>query len=225
MPPGRTIYCRYPVSRSPRVTSTTAIFCGAGFRRAHVDFTRTLLATKGAAEELVRGTPRLNWTIFQPSVIFGPDDSLTRRFVRLLHLSAGVLPLARARARFAPIYVDDVAQAFVSALMDGTSYGRIYQLCGPKVLTLEEIIRASAAAANVRCHILRLPDALGRLQAAFAQLLPGQPFSLDNFRSLTVDNVCREDGCARLGIVPASLEALAPLWLAPQPLPGAAHRQ
>ncbi len=227
---------------------------GAGFRRAHVDFTRTLLAamsraavprllqmsalgadaqhgpshylaTKGAAEQLVRAAPRLDWTIFQPSVIFGPQDSLTRRFVRLLQWSAGVLPLARAGARFAPIYVGDVAQAFLSALTDHTTHGRIYQLCGPQIMTLEQIIRASAAAAHMRCHILQLPDPLGRVQAAFAQLLPGQPFSLDNFRSLTVDNVCREDGCARLGIVPASLEAFAPLWLAPQPLPGAAPRQ
>lgn len=227
---------------------------GAGWRRAHVDFTRTLLAamshasvprllqmsalgadarhgpshylaTKGAAEELVRAAPRLDWTIFRPSVIFGPGDSLTNRFAKLLRLSAGVLPLARAGARFAPIHVGDVVQAFLYAVTGGTSGGttsrQTYELCGPEILTLAQIVRVSAAAAQLRCHILPLPDALGRVQAAFAQLLPGQPFSLDNFRSLTVDSLCREDGCARMGIVPASLGAHAPLWLAPQHYPQA----
>src|SRR5579862_4544745 len=118
---------------------------GRGFRRAHVEFTQRLLAamqeakvprlfhmsalnadatagashylrSKGQAEELVRAAAWLDWTIFRPSVIFGPNDSLTRRFERLLRYSAGFLPLARAQARFAPIYVADVAEAFMRAL-------------------------------------------------------------------------------------------------------------
>ena len=219
---------------------------GGGFRRAHVEFTRTLLAaiaesgvprllqmsalgadaqrgpshylaTKGAAEQLVRtASARLDWTIFRPSVIFGRGDSLTHRFVGLLQLGAGLLPLARAGARFAPIHVSDVATAFLCALTGGATSRRTYELCGPEVLTLEQIVRLSAAAAQRPCHILRLPAALGRLQAAVAGLLPGKPFSLDNYRSLLVDSVCHEDGCARLGITPASLSALAPLWLAPR---------
>jgi len=219
---------------------------GGGFRRAHVEFTRTLLAaiaqtgvprllqmsalgadaqrgpshylaTKGAAEQLVRtASARLDWTIFRPSVIFGRGDSLTHRFVGLLQLGAGLLPLARASACFAPIHVDDVATAFLCALTGGATSRQTYELCGPEVLTLEQIVRLSAAAAHRSCHILRLPAGLGRLQAAVAGLVPGKPFSLDNYRSLSVDSVCHEDGCARLGITPASLRALAPLWLAPR---------
>ncbi|HEX4024292.1 MAG TPA: complex I NDUFA9 subunit family protein [Steroidobacteraceae bacterium] len=219
---------------------------GAGFRRAHVEFTRTLLAamtetgvprllhmsalgadaqhgpshylaTKGAAEQLVRtAPPPLDWTILRPSVIFGRGDSLSTRFVRLLRLTAGVLPLARAGACFAPIHVGDVVQAFLRALTGGATSRQTYELCGPEVLTLGQIVRLSAAAARVPCHILPLPNPLGRLQAAVAQLLPGKPFSLDNYRSLLADSICQEDGCARLGIAPASFSALAPLWLAPR---------
>jgi NADH dehydrogenase len=221
-------------------------FGGAGFRRAHVEFTAGLLhamsqtrvprllhmsalnadaergashylRTKGEAEQLLRTAgATLDWTIFQPSVIFGPRDSLTNRFAALLRLSAGVLPLARAGTRFAPIYVGDVTAAFAQALPGGATSHQSYQLCGPEILTLEQIVRVTAQAAHLPCHILRLPDGLARVQAALMQLLPGKPFSTDNYRSLLTDSVCQRDGCRQLGLATASLSALAPLWLAPK---------
>ena len=221
-------------------------FGGAGFRRAHVEFTAGLLhamsqtrvprllhmsalnadaergashylRTKGEAEQLLRTAgATLDWTIFQPSVIFGPRDSLTNRFAALLRLSAGVLPLARAGTRFAPIYVGDVTAAFAQALPGGATSHQSYQLCGPEILTLEQIVRVTAQAAHLPCHILRLPDGLARVQAALMQLLPGKPFSTDNYRSLLTDSVCQRDGCRQLGLASASLSALAPLWLAPK---------
>ncbi len=225
---------------------------GAGFRRAHVQFTAALLAaiaetgvprllqmsalnadaqrgrsyylrTKGEAEELVRNAPaRLDWTIFRPSVIFGSDDSLTNRFATLLRLSGGWLPLARAHARFAPIHVGDVAEAFVRALNGGATSRQIYELCGPQVLTLEQIVQLTAAAAGRSCHAWGLPDALAWLQGLAMQCLPGKPFSLDNYRSLLTDSVCHgagheAPGIGTLGIEPISLPALAPQWLAPVP--------
>jgi NADH dehydrogenase len=220
----------------------------SGFRRAHVQFTNTLLTamreagvsrllqmsalnadpergashylrTKGEAERRVRDASSwLDWTIFQPSVIFGPGDSLTNRFVRLLRLSGGWLPLACAQARFAPIYVGDVAEAFMRALHGTSCSHQSFELCGPEIMTLEEVVRASAQAAAHRCRILALPGPLGWLQGAALQLAPGKPFSLDNYRSLQTDSVCRHSGTGQLGIEPASLKALAPLWLAPQRL-------
>jgi NADH dehydrogenase len=152
-------------------------------------------------------------TIMRPSVIFGASDSLTNRFARLLRLTAGFLPLARARARFAPIHVLDVAEAFRRALGARASFGQVYELCGPDVLTLAEIVRLSAAAAGLPCHIVPLPDVVARLQGLVMGLLPGKPFSLDNFRSLTIDCLCQEDGCARLGIQPQHLQAVLPTYL------------
>lgn len=174
------------------------------------------LRSKSEAESHVRAARAgLDWTIFRPSVIFGPRDSLTNRFARLLRLTQGLLPLARADARFAPIHVADVVEAFVRALDDRSTFGRTYELCGPDVLTLADIVRITARAAGVAAHIVPLPNVLARLQAAVFDFIPGKPFSTDNYRSLMVDAVCREDGCAGLGIRPAPLSALTASWLHP----------
>jgi uncharacterized protein YbjT (DUF2867 family) len=172
------------------------------------------LRSRAAAEARLRAAePEV--TIFRPSVIFGPRDSLTNRFARLLRLTAGVLPLARARARFAPVCVYDVAEGFLRALGGSASAGQVYELCGPEVMTLEEIVRLTARIAHLPCRIVPLPDTLARLQGLVMGLLPGKPFTLDNFRSLTLDAVCREDGCRRLGIVPQPLLAVLPTYLDP----------
>jgi len=183
------------------------------------------LRSKGQAEALMRAAaPSLDVTIFRPSVIFGPGDSLTERFAGLLRLGGGWLPLARARARFAPVYVGDVAQGFVRALGDRATVGRTYELCGPDVFSLEQIVRASAAAADRRCHIVRLPDFLARLQGLALGLLPGKPFTLDNFRSLTVDSLCSENGLGALGIEPRPLAAVLPTYLGEMDQPDQLNR-
>jgi uncharacterized protein YbjT (DUF2867 family) len=173
------------------------------------------LRSKGEAEARVRASsPALGWTIFRPSVIFGAGDSLTNRFAKLLRLSGGFLPLARAGARFAPISVLDVVEAFHRALTDRATIDQTYELCGPQVMTLEELVRITAKVAGLRCSILRLPDIVALAQALVMNLLPGKPFSLDNYKSLTIDSVCREDGCARLGIQPLPMLSVLPTYLA-----------
>jgi NADH dehydrogenase len=181
------------------------------------------LRSKAAAEARLRAAPRPELphadpavTIFRPSVIFGPADSLTNRFAGLLRLTLGWLPLARARARFAPICVFDVADALVHALGEPASAAQTYELCGPQVMTLAEIVRLTARVARLPCRIVPLPDTLARLQGLVMGMLPGKPFSLDNFRSLTLDSVCREDGCRRLGITPRPMLAVLPTYLEPR---------
>lgn len=174
------------------------------------------LRSKGEAEALIRAAAgHLDFTIFRPSVIFGARDSLTNRFAALLRLPGGFLPLARSQTRFAPVHVGDVSDAFVRTLGDHASFGETYELCGPEILTLEQLVRMTASVAQLPCHILRLPDPLGGLQAALLGLLPGKPFSLDNFRSLTADSVCTQDGLARLGISPRHMMAVLPFYLGP----------
>lgn len=173
------------------------------------------LRSKGEAEAHIRSAAHVEFTIFRPSVIFGPGDTLTNRFASLLRRSHGWLPLARAGARFAPVYVGDVAEAFVRALQRHETIGQTYELGGPQVLTLEQLVRTTAAAAGLPCHIVGLPDALGRLQGAVLGRVPGKPFTLDNFRSLTRDSVCTENGLQRLGITPRGLGEILPTYLAP----------
>lgn len=171
------------------------------------------LRSRAAAEDHVRAARDLASSIFRPSVIFGPRDSLTNRFAGLLRVGAGFLPLARAGARFAPIYVLDVVEAFMQALHRHDAIGQTYELCGPEILTLEQIVRLTARVAGLPHFVLPLPDALGRLQAAILDWVPGKPFSSDNYRSLTIDAVCREEGCARLGLVPRPMSEVLPTYL------------
>lgn len=167
------------------------------------------LRSKGEAEALIRvAAASLDATIFRPSVIFGLGDSLTNRFAGLLRLSHGFLPLARPHARFAPLWVCDVVEAFVRTLHDRRTIGKCYELCGPDVMTLADLVRATAAAANLPAHLIPLPDFLARMQAFVMDFVPGKPFSTDNYKSLTIDSVCKQDGCASLGIRPAHMQAV-----------------
>jgi uncharacterized protein YbjT (DUF2867 family) len=209
---------------------------GSGFRRAHVELTRTLIAacadagverllqmsalnagrgdshylrTRGEAEQLVKAA-KLDWTLFQPSVIFGRGDGLFTRFAGLLRL-APVLPLAKANARFAPVYVGDVAEAFVAALARKEAIGQTYELYGEKVLSLREIVDYTAGLLGLRRLVIPLPDALARIQAMVFDFVPGKPFSTDNYRSLQLDSVGGIDGLHRLGIAKTPLESVVPL--------------
>lgn len=171
------------------------------------------LRSKGRAEDAIKAATDLDWTIFRPSTIFGPDDSFTNRFARLLR-SLWVLPLPRADARFAPVFVDDVAAAFVTALEDSRTHGRTYELCGPEIYSLEEIVRLIRHTLGIRRAIWAVPDSIGRLQAWLGEyVLPGKPLSLDNFKSLTAASLCAEDGLRALGIEPKALSALLPAYL------------
>ncbi|HUN26554.1 MAG TPA: NAD-dependent epimerase/dehydratase family protein [Steroidobacteraceae bacterium] len=196
------------LARVPRVVHMSAI--GADAERGASRYLRS----KGQAEALLKAaSSSLAVTIFRPSVIFGPGDSLTERFARLLRLGLGALPLARPRARFAPVFVEDVASALACALVVRATIGQTYELCGPQVLTLEQIVRTTAAAAQLPCHILKLPGLLGWLEGLVLGMLPGRPFSLDNFRSLGVDSLCREDGLAALRIDPRRMAGILPTYL------------
>lgn len=181
------------------------------------------LRSKGMAERIIRNEsgPDLRWTIFQPSVIFGPEDDFANRFAGLLRMIPAVLPLARPGARFAPVWVEDVVAAFMHALADDATAGEVYQLCGPDRLTLRELVCMVRDELGLSRAVIGLPDWASRLQAAVCDFVPGKPFSTDNYRSLTVDSVCSVNGLARLGIRPQALSAIMPRYIGEQ---GAAAR-
>lgn len=161
------------------------------------------LTTKGAAEDYVRehcADGRPEFVIFRPSVVFGPGDAFINKFAGILKLVPGFLPLACAQARFAPVYVGDVADAFVACVTRKDVVGRAFDLCGPDVMTLGEIVRNIARILGLRRVVVPLPRPLSRLQAAVMDFVPGKPFSTDNFLSAQVDSVCRRDGLAELGL-------------------------
>lgn len=170
------------------------------------------LKTRGEAEQRVRDS-RLDWTMFRPSTIFGPDDSFLNRFSSLLAITP-VLPLARADAKMAPVFVDDVVDAYAVALEDRSSFGQVYELCGPEVWTLREIVDWIIEQRGICRKVVSLPDGLGRLQGRVLDFVPGKPFSSDNFKSLLIDSVCSDNGFERLGLEPTAMSEKAPEWLA-----------
>jgi uncharacterized protein YbjT (DUF2867 family) len=179
--------------------------------------TSQYLRSKGEGENLAhtRGHPDIAVTSFRPSVIFGHDDSFINRFATLLRIP-GPMPLACPATRFAPVYVGDVARAFVDSLNARDTFGRRYDLCGPQVFTLEQLVRYIAGQLGMRKFIMRMPDAASRLQARILEHAPGKPFTMDNYLSMQLDSVCHDDGLARLGITATPMDAVVPEFLAHQ---------
>ena len=172
------------------------------------------LRSKGEGENRAHtlGKPDIGVTSFRPSVIFGPGDSFLNRFASLLRIP-GPLPLACWYARFAPVFVGDVVEAFTRALPDRHTHGKHYELCGPDIYTLEEIVRLVGFHTRRYKEIIRLPDWAARVQASLLQFAPGKPFTPDNFLSLQTDSICTRNGLADLGITPTPMESLAAQYL------------
>ncbi|MFO1468021.1 MAG: complex I NDUFA9 subunit family protein [Steroidobacteraceae bacterium] len=217
-------------------------FGGDGFRRAHTELTRGVLQacrsagvgrllqmsslkadldapshylrSKAEAEKIIREQAGdVDWTIFKPSVIFGPGDSFLNRFAAMLALIPLVFPLARPQARFQPVFVDDVIAAMVRCLRGGACSRQTYELGGPHQYTLRQVVELVASLNHRRRWIMGLPDPLGRLQAFFMNFVPGRPFSSDNYKSLTVDSVCATQGFSMLGITPQAMPGVARTYL------------
>jgi NADH dehydrogenase len=172
--------------------------------------------SKGRAEQAVRES-KLAWTIFQPSVIFGAEDSFLNMFARLAAI-APVLPIGGAEVKFQPVWVEDVSRAFVNSLDNEVTIGRSYELCGPKVYTLRELVKFAAEAAGHRRPVVALPNGIARLQARLMELAPGEPLlSVDNLDSMKRDNVASRQPYApapELGITATPMEPEASLYLA-----------
>lgn len=214
---------------------------GQGFQRAHVELTRKVIAackangierllhmsalkadvngpsaylrSKGEAEGLLRNA-NLASTIFCPSVVFGRGDSFLNLFAALLAV-APVLPLAGANAKFQPIWVEDVARAFVHSIDNSATIGQTYNLCGPRIYSLRELVQFVARAKGLKRLVVGLPGPIAYSQALAMEYLPGQLMSRDNLLSMQADNVCGCDFPATFGFTPAALEEIAPQFLAP----------
>jgi len=196
--------CR--TARVPRLLHMSALNAGGKAPSRY-------LRSKGEAEALVAAS-ELAWTIFQPSVIFGREDSFLNMFARLERFLP-VIALARADARFQPVYVGDVADAFVHAVDDDRTHRMRYPLCGPKVYTLRELVAYAGELTGYNRPIVPLGPALSKLQARVLEVLPGKLMSRDNLASMELDNICDCEFPAVFGSNPTALEAVAPDYLMP----------
>jgi NADH dehydrogenase len=158
-------------------------------------------------------------TIVRPSIVFGPEDSFFNRFAALACI-APALPLpGGGHTRFQPVFAGDVAEAIALAVDGGTKPGAIYELGGPNVHTFRKLMDFILATIERRRLLVPVPFGLLKLQAAFAQFLPGPPITPDQVEMLKRDNVvsdeARRDGrtLEALGIIPETIEAIVPTYL------------
>lgn len=174
------------------------------------------LRSKGQAEAVIRveADPGLRATILQPSIIFGPEDSFINRFAGLIRIPNYFFVLPSPNSRFAPVFVEDVAEAFARALENRATWGKTLQLCGPRVISMKELIAYVARVMGVRRQIIGLGDGLSRTLARILEFVPGKPMSMDNYLSLKVHNICDANGLATLGIDATPMEAIVPAYLA-----------
>lgn len=159
-------------------------------------------------------------TILRPSVLFGPEDQFTNRFAALARMSPVVPLIGGGVTKMQPAYVGDVATAVADAVDGKTRPGATYELGGPEVLTMREIMEAILAITERHRMLVSLPFGLAKVQALFLQFAPG-PLKLtpDQVALLRSDNVVSDAAKAAgltfegLGIAADSLEAIAPQYL------------
>lgn len=170
------------------------------------------LKTKGEAELLLQNADALNVSIFQPSVIFGEGDEFFNRFASMLKL-APVLPLACPGARLQPVFAGDVASVMLASLEDPMTWGKSYQLVGPKSYTLKELVEWTAETIGKRRTVIGLPGLLSATMAKLMDWVPGKPFSWDNYQSLKTDNISDKNDFNYFGIEPRSIDLEVPYYL------------
>jgi uncharacterized protein YbjT (DUF2867 family) len=159
-------------------------------------------------------------TILRPSVVFGPEDQFTNRFAALAQMSPALPLIGGGTTKLQPVYVGDVAAAVAEAVDGNAKAGATYELGGPEVLTMREVMEIILATIGRHRMLVSLPFGLAKLQALLLQFAPG-PLKLtpDQVALLRSDNVVSEPAKAAgltlegLGIAPDSLEAIAPQYL------------
>jgi uncharacterized protein YbjT (DUF2867 family) len=183
---------------------------------AALDAPSEYLRSKGVGERAVLAAEDLEATVLRPSIVYGPGDRFLNLFARLARLFP-VLAVARPGWRSQPVYVGDVVAALLAALGWNAS-GRVahaetgrFDLAGPKVYTLAELVRFACAATGRRRPVIGLPDFAARLQARMFELMPEPLMTRDNLASMQIDSV--SDAPFPFGITPQPLETIAPAYL------------
>ena len=170
-------------------------------------------ASKAAGEQAVRqGFPGA--TILRPSVVFGPEDNFFNRFAGMARMIP-VMPVIAGDTKFQPVYVGDVADAILAALTRADAVGGLYELGGPRTLTMRALLTYIMKEAGHVRPMIALPMGLARLQAAILEKVPGKLLTRDQLSMLARDNVVTSGmpGLAELGVVPSPIESIVPFYL------------
>jgi uncharacterized protein YbjT (DUF2867 family) len=185
----------------------------SALKAAH-DAPSEYLRSKAGGEQQIRVAQAsgIRTTVFRPSVIFGREDRFLNLFAQLAH-ALPVIMLASPKARFQPVYVEDVARAMVESLELSRTYDQNLELCGPATYTLQELVEYVCGLLQVERPILPLNDEMSHLLAWMMEWLPVKLMSRDNYLSMKVDSVCACPFPEIFGVAPSPLEAVVPQYL------------
>ena len=178
-------------------------------------YARTKAAGEAAAKEVLPDA-----VILRPSVVFGPEDDFFNRFAALAQLSPALPLIGGGKTKFQPVFCGDVAKAVMASLTGRAKAGAVYELGGPEILTMREVMERVLAYTMRKRWLVPLPFSLAKLQGAVLQVLPNPPLTLDQVRLLERDNVvsdaAKRDGrtLEALGVAePVAVEAVVPDYL------------
>jgi NADH dehydrogenase len=172
------------------------------------------IRARGRGERAVREAfPRA--TIVRPSAMFGPGDALFAGLADLVRLLPAVPLIGGGRTRLQPVYVEDVAEAIGRILADANTAGRTYELAGPRIYTLRELISLALHLMDKRRPLIPLPFAVAEIQARFFELLPNPPLTTAQVDLLRSDNLANGafPGFRDLGITPKAVEDIVPTYI------------
>ncbi|MDI2090460.1 complex I NDUFA9 subunit family protein [Commensalibacter oyaizuii] len=171
-----------------------------------------LVSKKQGEEVVLKAFPAA--TILRPSVVFGPED----QFLNKLSLMAGyfpVFPVYKVNTRLQPVYVGDVADAVMQVIKNQDCRGKVYDLAGPQTFTNRELVNYLLRYLHRNNDASGLSPILIRLMAFGLQFMPGSLMTPELLNMMEYDSVLdgKQNGLTELGIVPISIETMAPVFL------------
>lgn len=146
------------------------------------------LKSKALGESELLKQIDLDLTILRPSIIFGAKDNFINMFKILVKWLPAIVLLS-PNSKFQPIFIDDVSKILIKTLFDKTTYGKMYDLGGPDVYSLKDIIRLIIRSEKLTRIIIPLNRSLSYLFAFIMEMMPIKILTRDNWRSMEVDNV------------------------------------
>jgi len=181
---------------------------------ADADSGSSYIRARGRGEQVVR-QEFPGATIVRSGAMFGPGDALFGTLADLARLLP-VLPLiGGGHTRLQPVFVEDVAEAIASILTDPRTVGRTYELAGPGVYTLRELVKMTLHFIRKRRLLIPLPFAVAEIQARLFELLPNPPLTTGQIDLLRTDNVASGalPGLQELNIQPKTVEEVVPTYI------------
>ncbi len=149
--------------------------------------------TKWAAEEAVKKSG-LQWTVFRPTLIFGPEDDFINKFEKMTRRLPFLPIIGSGRNNFQPVWIEDVANCYVQAIEDKKTIEKAYGLAGPDVFTFEELMKLLLRVTNRKRFIVKIPKTLAIFNTKILEkILDPPPISMDQLAMLDDDNVCSDE--------------------------------